>query len=115
MKFLADENIPLKVVKKLREEGFDIISVTELSPGISDEESAEMSQNENRVLITFDKDFGRILFIEGLKVPGLILLRFPPKNIEYIYSRLKKVFESDVEFYGKVVSVHEDKMRVSKL
>lgn len=46
MKFLADENIPLKVVKKLQEEGFDIISVTELSPGISDEEVAEISQND---------------------------------------------------------------------
>ncbi|ADT84889.1 DUF5615 family PIN-like protein [Thermococcus barophilus] len=53
MKFLADENIPLKVVKKLREEGFDIISITELNPGISDEKVAEISQNEDRVLVTF--------------------------------------------------------------
>ena len=37
MNFLANENIPLKSIKGLRESGYDIASITEECPGISDE------------------------------------------------------------------------------
>ncbi|USH00472.1 DUF5615 family PIN-like protein [Thermococcus argininiproducens] len=114
-KFLADENIPLKVVRLLQEEGFAIKSITDIKPGITDEEVSEIALRENRILITFDKDFGRILFVEGLGVPGLILLRFPPKNVKYITRILKEVLSKDIEFYGRIVIVFEDKIRVSNL
>ena len=45
LKFLADENIPLKVVKKLKQEGFDIISISKLKPGINDYEVIELACN----------------------------------------------------------------------
>lgn len=99
----------------MREEGIDIISVYDVQRGITDSEVAELANREERVLITFDKDFGTILFVEGLRVPGLILLRFPPKNVEYIYKHLKTVLSKDVDFRGKIVSVHEDRIRIGKM
>ncbi|WP_456369125.1 DUF5615 family PIN-like protein [Thermococcus sp.] len=40
MRFLADENIPYPVVKRLRENGFNITSIYEVNRGITDEEVA---------------------------------------------------------------------------
>ena len=115
MKFLADENIPYRVVKRLREDGVDIISVYDVGRGITDSEVAELANREGRILVTFDKDFGTILFVEGLKLPGLILLRFPPRNVEYIYKNLKVVLSKEIDFQGKIVSVHEDKIRIARM
>ena len=38
MIFLANENIPLNSIKVLRENGFEVKSIGELHPGISDKE-----------------------------------------------------------------------------
>ena len=115
MRFLADENVPYGVVKRLRKDGVDIMSVYDVRRGITDSEVAELANSEGRILITFDKDFGTILFVEGLKLPGLILLRFPPKNVEYIYKNLKTVLSKEIDFQGKIVSVHEDRIRIGKM
>jgi len=50
-----------------------------------------------------------------LRIPGLILLRFQPKSADFIYTMLKNVVTRDIDFYGKIVTVHEDKIRISKL
>jgi len=116
MKFLADENIPLKVVKRLREDGLDIISVADIQIGMDDEEIAKLSEKEKAILITFDKDFGEIIFRKLIKPYGLILLRIPPKSVDYIYNFLKwLLIESKIEFEDKLVVVREDKIRVLSL
>ncbi len=38
MKFLADENIPLEVVKHLQQDGIDIVSQSIVAPGANDEQ-----------------------------------------------------------------------------
>ncbi len=115
MRFLADENVPYGVVKRLRKDGVDIMSVYDVRRGITDSEVAELANSEGRILLTFDKDFGTILFVEGLELPGLILLRFPPKNVEYIYKNLKAVLSKEIDFQWKIVSVHEDRIRIGKM
>ena len=116
MKFLADENIPLKVVKRLREDGLDITSIAEIQIGMNDEDIAKLSEKEKAILITFDKDFGEIIFRKLIKPYGLILLRIPPKSVDYIYNFLKwLLIESKIEFEDKLVVVREDKIRVLSL
>jgi len=51
-KLLADENIPIEVVRFLKRSGVDITSVMEFSPGLSDTEVMELANRENRVLVT---------------------------------------------------------------
>ena len=75
MKFLADDNIPLKVVKRLRDDGLDVTSVMEIQVGMNDEDIAKLSEKEKAIIITFDKDFGEIR--RSIKPYGLILLRIP--------------------------------------
>ena len=113
MKFIADENIPLKVVKRLREEGLDITSIIEIKVGMKDEEIAKLSEREKVVIITFDKDFGEIIFKKLIKPYGVILLRISPKSVDYISNFLKwLLIESKIEFERKLVVVREDKIRI---
>jgi predicted nuclease of predicted toxin-antitoxin system len=116
MKFIADENIPLKVVKKLRDIDIDIISIAEIQIGLDDEEIAKMSEKEKAIIVTFDKDFGEIIFKRLIKPFGVILLRIPPKSADYIFDFLRwLLIESKIEFERKLVVVREDKIRIINL
>lgn len=78
MRFLADENVPGPLVKALVETGCDVAWVRTLSPGISDGEVLSLAIREDRVLITFDKDYGEIA--RNSKLPatcGIVLFRVP--------------------------------------
>ena len=59
-RFLANENIPFDAVRALREKGYDVLWTREDSPGSTDIEVLEAAQKQDRVLITFDKDFGEL-------------------------------------------------------
>lgn len=56
-KFLADENIDQPIVEKLRSKGFDVVAVEEEIKGASDSEVLNKAVDEDRILITFDRDF----------------------------------------------------------
>lgn len=76
MLFLANENFPLDAVEVLRQNGHDVAWIRVESPGISDPEVLSRAESENRILLTFDKDFGELAF--RLKLPattGIILFR----------------------------------------
>jgi predicted nuclease of predicted toxin-antitoxin system len=62
MRILADENIPGDAVAALRECGHDVAWVRADAPGSSDIVVIARAQAENRILVTFDKDFGELAF-----------------------------------------------------
>ncbi|WP_287661640.1 DUF5615 family PIN-like protein [Microcystis sp. M049S2] len=86
MRFLANENFPLDAVEALRQNGHDVLWIRVESPGISDREVLSRAQAENRILLTFDKDFGELAFRSRLPASvGIILfsLHYSPtgKNL----------------------------------
>ena len=60
MNFLADEGVDGLIVKKLREDGHDVLYVAEQKSGTSDETVLVTVNREARILITRDKDFGEL-------------------------------------------------------
>ena len=62
MRVLANENVPAALVERLRSVGHDVARVRERSPGIADPQVIEWAINDQRVLLTFDKDFGELAF-----------------------------------------------------
>ena len=54
--------------------GHDVRGVSEMVPGASDEEVLALAYNEQRVLVTDDKDFGELVYRRGL--PHLCIIRF---------------------------------------
>lgn len=60
--FLANENFPLPSIVLLRNNGYDIRSIQETSPGIADEEVLRIARTNNLIILTFDKDYGELIF-----------------------------------------------------
>lgn len=63
------------MVLHLRELGHDVVQVSELFPGATDEWVIAFSRHEQRVLITLDRDMGRLLMSDMEPHPGVIYLR----------------------------------------
>lgn len=73
--FLADENVDRIVVLRLRSDGWDVVWVAEMEPGLPDEAVLERANREQRVLVTEDKDFGELVFRQSRLSAGVLLLR----------------------------------------
>ena len=58
MHLLADESCDYAVVRALREAGFDVVAVGEVSQGTEDNVVIDLAVREGRTLITENKDFG---------------------------------------------------------
>jgi predicted nuclease of predicted toxin-antitoxin system len=67
---VADEGIDRPVVERLRQDGHHVVYVAELSPSVPDEEVLRQASTGNAVLITADKDFGDLVFRQGLAHSG---------------------------------------------
>jgi predicted nuclease of predicted toxin-antitoxin system len=72
---VANEGVDRPVVERLRQDGHDVVYVAELSPSITDEEVLHQANERRAVLLTADKDFGELVFRQGLVHSGVILLR----------------------------------------
>lgn len=73
-KFLADEHIKLPVVKTLKQEGIDILSVQEMGEkGIDDLSLLTYARKQQRSIITRDVDFLNLAG-EGRHHAGIIFL-----------------------------------------
>jgi ABC-type lipoprotein export system ATPase subunit len=71
---VAPAGAPDDVIRALRADSLDVAWIRELSPGIDDETVLARAQAENRVLLTFDKDFGELVR-HRRRTRGLRLLR----------------------------------------
>jgi predicted nuclease of predicted toxin-antitoxin system len=75
---LANENVPLPAVKLLRRKGFDVVATAETMPGASDEQVLRFSRDERRWLVTYDRDYGELVFSRGLPSPPAIVYLSSP-------------------------------------
>lgn len=76
MKLLANENFPKASVLLLRTLGYDITSIGEDNPGITDQLVMETAQNEQRLILTFDRDYGELIYKYNYKPEqGVLYLR----------------------------------------
>lgn len=87
MRWLADECITVSLVRELRGAGHDVLYIAEFAASLSDMEVIALASQEERLLLTADKDFGELVFRRGQAVPGLILLRIDPGNDEHGFWR----------------------------
>ena len=116
MKFLADESVDFPIVKSLRDQKYTVDYITELSPGISDNEVLQLAEQKNAILITADKDFGDLIFRLGKVSSGIILYRLSGLNNEEKAAMILRVvtdYSEDLQGCFTVVSI--DQIRIKKL
>lgn len=113
LKLLADESLDFRIVLKLREAGFETISVLKDYQGISDKKVLSLARQFNAILITEDSDFGEWVFAHKEKATGVIFLRYKSEEVQNISSSLIMLINKHgVELYSKFVVITVKKIRI---
>lgn len=116
MNFLADECCDTALVEKMRNAGHDVLYVMESDRGSDDIEILHRAFNENRILITEDKDFGDLVYRLKLSARGIILMRFSSEKRRQKWNRLKVLLhQKQAKLYNCFTVVDSEKFRIRPL
>ena len=88
---IADESVDARIIRALRSHGYEVYSIIEEAPGITDSEVIEVAVRKEGYIITEDKDFGDELVYRKAHNISSMLLRISDLPIE---SRVKLVIET---------------------
>jgi predicted nuclease of predicted toxin-antitoxin system len=112
MRFIVDECTGPLLARWLREHGHDVFSVFEEARGITDDLVIQKANEENRILVTNDKDFGEKVFKSNMNHKGVILLRLQDERSKAKIEILNKLLgEYSDKLPGKFVVVTERQVR----
>ncbi len=95
MIILADENIAAKLIERLRGEGHSVSWIMEGLRGSNDPTVLEQALATDALLITEDKDFGDLIFSQGLESASVLLLRLQSLPFEIAASRVCAVIRTE--------------------
>ena len=115
MRFLANENWPGDAVLALRAAGHDLAWSRTDAPGSRDEAVLARAITEQRILLTFDKDFGELAWRTPLPAAcGIILFRIPMASAQTAGNVLAAIVSGRTDWPGhfSVVEPHRVRMRV---
>jgi predicted nuclease of predicted toxin-antitoxin system len=116
MRFLADESCDFAVVRRLRQEGFDVVAVAEIRPRAEDSDVVDLAIRERRILLTEDKDFGQLLYAHGKAAPGVVFLRYPaPARKRIPEDAVRLVRQQGEKLAGSFVTMQPGRTRISRI
>ncbi|MDD1414828.1 DUF5615 family PIN-like protein [Dolichospermum sp. ST_con] len=78
MRLYSDENFPLEIVRQLRQMKYDVLTSYEAgqaNQGIPDDEVLAFATQENRVLVTLNRDDFIALHRTGISHAGIIICK----------------------------------------
>ena len=111
---LANENFPRHSVILLKKEGFEVVSVAEQSPGIADSEVLAQACRNRMVILTFDRDYGELLFkYRQSKPEGVVYFRTGLEHPEQAARILLAHLHNGLEVCGyfTVIDIHGVRQR----
>jgi predicted nuclease of predicted toxin-antitoxin system len=113
---ITDENISVVTARLLRAAGFDVFSVAESDPASDDIQVLAMARSQERWLVTFDRDFGDLVFnLRLAPPPGIVYQRFSPLNAEEPVARIVQALETYADTRAFVVVSRDAGMRMRLL
>ena len=116
MRILANENFPLDAVEALRANGHDVAWIREDARGSLDEQVLARAQSEERVLVTFDKDFGELAFRSKLPAAsGVILFRISAPSSRHVASAVVQALASRADWSSHFSVVDDHRIRMTPL
>lgn len=117
MVFLANENFPMPSIKILRQHDYKVISIAEQYSGISDEEVLNKAVENGWLILTFDSDYGALIFQYQLATPPAIIY-FRNKGNSPTWAGetfLNLLEDSDIQFENYFTVIEKDGIRQRKL
>ena len=114
MKFLVDRCAGHLLAEWLRERGHDVVESRDLGPDPGDEQLLGIAHSQERVLITIDTDFGRLIFREQQKQSGLVRLPDVPATTRIQIMEQVLQHHSSALVDGSIITVRGDRIRISR-
>ena len=97
MRFLIDQDVYAITTRLLRDLGHDVVTATDLNLSRApDVQLLSEAKRQRRILVTRDKDYGVLVFVEQ-RASGVILLRLKPSSIDAAHDQLKLVLHTYTE------------------
>jgi predicted nuclease of predicted toxin-antitoxin system len=117
MKFLLDQDVYASTRRFLSNLGHDVVAVSQL--GLSraaDEELLKVAQDQGRIFVTRDRDFGHLVFVRRLGA-GVLYLRVLPSTQKVVHSELENVLKrySEEELAQAFIVIEADGHRIRRL
>ena len=81
-------------------------------PGVSDEEVVQRARVENRVIVTFDRDYGRLAFHRGVSPSaGVLYLCFSPREPTEAARYVARLMADGIELKGRFTTADRARIR----
>lgn len=117
MRFLLDQDVYASTGRFLVELGHDVLRVVQIGLSqASDRKVLTAAQEQGRILITRDRDFGALVFVNALGA-GVLYLRMLPSTQESVHNELARVLQaySAEELKRAFVAIEPDGHRFRRL
>ena len=116
MRFLLDENTEFRIARFLQAEGHDVTAIAHDYPhALADTEVLRIAEIEQRILITNDRDFGELIFMNRLPHAGVIYLRLRlSTTADDKITRLREVLGKHSKELDQFLVVTERTVRVRR-
>ena len=116
MKILADANVETALVRWLRGEGHDVVWALDFPSSCSDADVLSTATEQDRVVLTYDRDFGELVFLKHRPAHGVVLLRFDA-TFQAQRLALLQTHWSTIEQHvtGSFVVVANERVRIRRL
>jgi predicted nuclease of predicted toxin-antitoxin system len=117
LRILANENVPGPAIEAMRAAGHDVVWVLEGPRGLDDPAVLKRAQAEERIVVTFDKDFGELVYSGGADASsGVVLFRITTRSPKEAADRiLRELTTRAGELPGHFTVVGDHRVRVVKL
>jgi predicted nuclease of predicted toxin-antitoxin system len=98
MKFLLDQSADFRLIPHLHQLGHDVHAISRnYRPGLPDEDVLAIAREERRILIVADRDFGELIFHQGVAHAGVIFFRLPGVSLQVKTEQLNTVLTDYAE------------------
>lgn len=118
MRFLADMGISPKTMAFLQSLGHDAVHLHDQGlDRLEDPAILAKAQEEDRILLTHDLDFGELIAVSGARLPSIVVFRLRNMRPEMVSRYLQGIIDQHGESLekGAIISVTEGQVRVRLL
>ena len=114
IKLYLDQMLQAQIARILRDEGFDVLRVSETGQSRADDEQVlKKAIADNRILITLDEHFGDWAILPLSRHPGVIRLKVNPTTsdniLRILLPFLRRLFPDKIENHLVILSSSREK------
>lgn len=117
MKFLLDQDVYAVTACFLESLGHDVVRAAQIGlASADDDELLEAAQQQGRLFVTRDRDFGNLVFVRKLGA-GVLYLRVLPSTVVSVHNTMESVLttHAETELSASFVVIEPGSYRIRRI